>query len=645
MSFIQQFFTSRDNNANAETFVGQEGRLWWDPVTNQIYSSDGSTPGGIPLAGGGGGNGSPGGSNSQVQFNNSGTFGGSANLTFNRVNGALTAVSFVGNGSALTNITGANVTGTVASATSADSATSATTAGTVTTNAQPNITSVGTLTSVTSSGNISATGNVTGNYFIGNGSQLTGISSSSNRIFNGTSNVEIATADGNATITAAGTSTWTFDTVGTLNLPGGNIVQAVDNDLNIVVQDADNDDFALQLIVDDGAGTPLSRIQQQRDNIQLAVGLGGSPYYWEFDSGGTLRLPGDVWGNAGGNLTVQIPISDANSFISLQTRDNTDTIKSNINVTTTNVTISTNTVGNTWVFDSVGNLTLPGGGSIYHNENYTIITGVAGSELNWAGVDSGATVGAEDTAAYMLAGSASGTSNVVIYPNSINATSTGNINIISNANTWTFDTVGNLTLPSNTASINYANGTPYGGSGGASLPLANGTSNFDIATANGNATITTNGANTWTFDTTGTLTVPTIATGDGTSEVSAVSGSRKIIGSVNTWSTYIDGHSAFGALAWTASSSAIQSAKITFAVQTNGTAYNWEQFDVAICRLDGANAYVSVSGRVRQNSVIDYTEVSGYVSGGSLQVWLNPADGQTSAYVNYHSVEFNIMPD
>jgi hypothetical protein len=55
MSYIQQFFTSRDNNANAETFVGQEGRLWWDPVTNQIYSSDGNTPGGIPLAGGSGG--------------------------------------------------------------------------------------------------------------------------------------------------------------------------------------------------------------------------------------------------------------------------------------------------------------------------------------------------------------------------------------------------------------------------------------------------------------------------------------------------------------------------------------------------------------------------------------------------------------
>ena len=43
-------------------------------------------------------------------------------------------------------------------------------AGTVVSNAQPNITSVGTLVS------LSATGNITGSYFLGNGSQLTGLS-------------------------------------------------------------------------------------------------------------------------------------------------------------------------------------------------------------------------------------------------------------------------------------------------------------------------------------------------------------------------------------------------------------------------------------------------------------------------------------
>jgi hypothetical protein len=161
MSFIQQFFTSRDNNANAQTFVGQEGRLWFDPVTNQMYSSNGNTPGGIPLSGGGG---TPGGSDAQVQFNNNGAFGGTANLTINSATGALTAVSFVGNGSALTGITGANVTGTVASATAA------TTADTVTTNAQPNITSVGTLTGATVTGNVTG-GNLvlgTGNLTLGN---------------------------------------------------------------------------------------------------------------------------------------------------------------------------------------------------------------------------------------------------------------------------------------------------------------------------------------------------------------------------------------------------------------------------------------------------------------------------------------------
>jgi hypothetical protein len=61
-------------------------------------------------------------------------------------------------------IAGANVTGVVGNSARA---------ATVTTNAQPNITSVGTLTS------LSVTGNVSANFFIGNGSQLTGITSAS----------------------------------------------------------------------------------------------------------------------------------------------------------------------------------------------------------------------------------------------------------------------------------------------------------------------------------------------------------------------------------------------------------------------------------------------------------------------------------
>ena len=73
----------------------------------------------------------------------------------------ITGRYFFGNGSQLT--------GLVASSGNVGYANIAGTATTVTGNAQPNITSVGTLTSLTITGNVSA------NYFIGNGSQLTGI--------------------------------------------------------------------------------------------------------------------------------------------------------------------------------------------------------------------------------------------------------------------------------------------------------------------------------------------------------------------------------------------------------------------------------------------------------------------------------------
>jgi hypothetical protein len=95
-------------------------------------------------------------------------------LTGLGVNGNITAANitantgvFTGNGSGLSALAGANVTGTVSSAT---------TAGTVTTAAQPNITSVGTLTSLGVSGTITAA-NITANtgVFTGNGSGLSAL--------------------------------------------------------------------------------------------------------------------------------------------------------------------------------------------------------------------------------------------------------------------------------------------------------------------------------------------------------------------------------------------------------------------------------------------------------------------------------------
>jgi hypothetical protein len=49
MSFIQNLFTSRDNNANAATYVGQQDRIWWNPVTNAFYVNTANTTGGTPV--------------------------------------------------------------------------------------------------------------------------------------------------------------------------------------------------------------------------------------------------------------------------------------------------------------------------------------------------------------------------------------------------------------------------------------------------------------------------------------------------------------------------------------------------------------------------------------------------------------------
>ncbi len=123
---------------------------------------------------------------------------------------------FVGNGNALANIYGPNVTGIVANANFAanselaNTANSAVIAGTVTTNAQPNITSVGTLTSISATGNAnvgnlnstangSFVGNVTASTFIGNftGTILSNVPAPGNNyeiIFNSSGNTGASNA-------------------------------------------------------------------------------------------------------------------------------------------------------------------------------------------------------------------------------------------------------------------------------------------------------------------------------------------------------------------------------------------------------------------------------------------------------------------
>jgi hypothetical protein len=104
---------------------------------------------------------SPAGSNTQIQFNDSNNFAGSANFTFNKTTDTLSVTNIIANGSQLTEINASNISGQVANALIA---------GTVYTNSQPNITSIGTLIDLSVTGNTS-TGNLrTDNLQYANGS-------------------------------------------------------------------------------------------------------------------------------------------------------------------------------------------------------------------------------------------------------------------------------------------------------------------------------------------------------------------------------------------------------------------------------------------------------------------------------------------
>jgi filamentous hemagglutinin len=148
--------------------------------------------------------------------------------------------------SAVSNITGGNlVTGGQVTATGTVTGGNVVTAGFVSavgTVAGGNVvtagfvsaTGTGAFGNISTAGNIIATGNITGNYFLGNGSQLTGIDI--NLIKNGSSNVRILTANGNISMDVNSTAnvvvvtqtgidiTGTITATGTANL--GNVTTA-----------------------------------------------------------------------------------------------------------------------------------------------------------------------------------------------------------------------------------------------------------------------------------------------------------------------------------------------------------------------------------------------------------------------------------
>ena len=294
--------------------------------------------------GGGGGNGSPGGSNTEVQYNNAGTFGGHPGFTFNdvsnvlHVSGNIVSVNynasgninatnvignFTGDGSNISNINGSNITGNVSFAINA---------GTVTNNAQPNITSVGTLTNLNVSGNIISLnanlGNiVTANYYFGNGAYLTGVGNANySPLANFANYAGNVTVSSQPNITSVGTLlnvSTSGNVTATGNIIGANIVanQSL-TALNANITGTANLSGAVTVAVT-GTLTSQGNINfNSAPNVTLGpvgnihIGGGAPGYFLRTDGAGTLSWAvggGGGNGSPGGNTTA-VQFNDNGNF-------------------------------------------------------------------------------------------------------------------------------------------------------------------------------------------------------------------------------------------------------------------------------------------------------------------------------------------
>ena len=240
---------------------------------------------------------------------------------------------------------------------------------------------------------VSTTGNVTANYFIGDGSQLTNISTFGNFISNGDSRVTIDTPNGNIDIYANMTP-WSFETSGTLRLPIGEIGYAFGPGPTIISNVDTGAAFSV-LCTSSGANGPLAVMGTVSFDGNTGVGITqvqdefGNVDAWLFNPGGNLVIPGNIIGNSNQafwaysdtGLTVTSNVQNDINGVSME--DGVDTLA----YANANVVIQTNigNVGNiyVWTFGNDGNLNLPSEGTIVgvtpNNTGY----------LQWVGNSSG----------------------------------------------------------------------------------------------------------------------------------------------------------------------------------------------------------------------------------------------------------------
>lgn len=465
------------------------------------------------------------------------------------------------------------------------------------------------------SNTISTTGNISGNYLFGDGSQLTGISSTGNLDITGT---VISIANG-------------VPETSILISPNGPVAGQAFVD-----------------IPDDGsANTANLRIYNSYGNIEISSGdlsNAGQVYSLLLDNTGNLSVPNNVNFNGGSIQQVQnedfyIRIVDEDDdgwglYNRVNDGDGTTFAQTRLQRDEFSITTDYNNDGYSWTFDNSGRLNLPGN-----------IQGGFGSNISIYAYDNGA-AGSVELKTISYIGDTLG-SNIRVTQS--NATiSTGNA-----AYTWTFDNTGNLN-------------TPQGGYIGAAGAKGDGTmltgglgqltsvtsyyadapgiySSCVTANPDGMLNITTYGNGTgqlgqWTFSG-ANLTLPTISLGDGLDEQTVVLSQRRLIPPFRQ-SAVIDGGTP--AVVYTATDNLVTSMKVTVQVQHSGL--GMEFFEV-FATESGNNTYYTVSNRVAPPEINASTVVVDLNEAGVMQITVTINSGSGTSWVTYDAVEFGIPND
>ena len=350
-------------------------------------------------------------------------------------------------------------------------------------------------------GNITASGNVTGSYFFGNGSQLSGIITSVSNINNGTSNVSIDSANANVTVGVNGTAN-----IAVFSSAGVEVTGNLTTTGNIVGGG----------VRSTTSSTPPSTPSvgdvwyNTNNNILYRYTYDDVNYFWEDITGGSIAANSTAIIN--GNSTAVVTQSGGNIAITIGGTSNTAvfaqdrvTFAGNL-LPSANVTYSLGSTSQRWkdlwisnstiylgdsVLSASGNVLTVGGEAVITSTNANTIDlsgNITGGNITTAGNITGAYIignGSQLTGLAASYGNANVAAYLPTYSGNVsagNVTATGNISgsyIIGNGSQLTG-------LPASYGNANVASYLPtYTGNVGAGNVIATGNISVSYIIGNG----------------------------------------------------------------------------------------------------------------------------------------------------------------